>query len=84
MTCKVVHLGAKNTQANYTLEGASLVEAVKENNLLCLATANKTRTILPCIKRGIHSRDNSLILPLYKILVQPQLEYASLGTNHQE
>ncbi|WP_227632641.1 hypothetical protein, partial [Klebsiella pneumoniae] len=31
---------------------------------------------LACIKKGISSRDKTIILPLYRTLVRPHLEYA--------
>lgn len=41
----------------------------------CQAGADKANHILTCIKRGIYSRDKSVLLPLNKTLVQPHLEY---------
>lgn len=38
--------------------------------------ASKASRLLACIKKDIYSRDKTIILPLYKTLVWPLLEYA--------
>uniref|UniRef100_A0A803K0Z9 Reverse transcriptase domain-containing protein n=1 Tax=Xenopus tropicalis TaxID=8364 RepID=A0A803K0Z9_XENTR len=63
--CKVMHLGCKNMQAPYTLNGTALGKSIMEKDLGVLvdnklgcskqcqaAAANK---VLSCIKRGIDS-----------------------------
>lgn len=83
-----MHLGIKNKKAGYSLGGKPLGESKMEKDLgvlvddklsnssQCQAAASKANKILACIKRGINSRDKSIILPLYNSLVRPHLEYA--------
>ena len=46
------------------------------NGMQCQAAANKANRLMACIITGIYSRDETIILPLYKTLVRPHLEYA--------
>ena len=85
---KITHLGGKNMNAIYSLGGEPLGESRMEkdlgvlvddglsNDMQCQAAANKANRILACIKKGINARDEEIILPLYKTLVRPHLEYA--------
>uniref|UniRef100_A0A803JW54 Reverse transcriptase domain-containing protein n=1 Tax=Xenopus tropicalis TaxID=8364 RepID=A0A803JW54_XENTR len=86
--CKVMHLGCKNMQAPYTLNGTALGKSIMEKDLgvlvdnklgcskQCQAAAARANKVLSCIKRGIDSREEGVILPLYRELVRPYLEYA--------
>ncbi|KAE8636156.1 hypothetical protein XENTR_v10002860 [Xenopus tropicalis] len=86
--CKVMHLGCKNIQATYTLNGTALGKSIMEKDLgvlvdnklgcskQCQAAAARANKVLSCIKRGIDSREEGVILPLYRALVRPHLEYA--------
>uniref|UniRef100_A0A803K3Y4 Reverse transcriptase domain-containing protein n=1 Tax=Xenopus tropicalis TaxID=8364 RepID=A0A803K3Y4_XENTR len=87
--CKVMHLGCKNMQATSTLNGTALGKSIMEkdhgvlvDNKLgcskqCQAAAARANKVLSCIKRGIDSREEGgVILPLYRALVRPHLEYA--------
>uniref|UniRef100_A0A8C5MQR1 Reverse transcriptase domain-containing protein n=1 Tax=Leptobrachium leishanense TaxID=445787 RepID=A0A8C5MQR1_9ANUR len=86
--CKLMHFGVKYTQATYTLNGTELGKSKQEkhlgviidfklsNNVQCQTAAAKASKVLACIKRGIHSWDENIILPLYKSMVRPHLEYA--------
>ena len=40
------------------------------------AAVSKAAKIVSCIRRGMGSRERDIILPLYKSLVRPHLEYA--------
>ena len=67
--------------------GTVLITGVKENDLgitssadmkaseQCGITAAKGSQIVGLIKRNIVYKENELILPLYKIIVKPHLEY---------
>ena len=63
-----------------------LVDDRLSNGMQCQAAVNKASRILACNKKGINSRDKYIILPLYKTLVWPHLEYAYLvlGTSPQK
>ena len=85
--CKVMHLGAKNMHAFYILRGVQLGESIAEKDLgvlvdhklnngkQCQAAVSKATKLFSCIKRGMDSRERDIILPLYKSLVRPHLEY---------
>ena len=53
-----------------------LVEDRLSNSMQCQAAAAKAGRILACIRKGMYSRDKTIILPLYKTLVRPHLEYS--------
>uniref|UniRef100_A0A803JAV9 Reverse transcriptase domain-containing protein n=1 Tax=Xenopus tropicalis TaxID=8364 RepID=A0A803JAV9_XENTR len=86
--CKVMHFGRNNINANYLLNGSVLGVSLMEKDLgvfvdhklsnsrQCHSVATKANKVLSCIKKGIDSRDENIILPLYRSLVRPHLEYA--------
>ncbi|XP_053315740.1 uncharacterized protein LOC128483538 [Spea bombifrons] len=86
--CKVMHYGKNNKNATYSLNGISLGETTNEkdlgitvdnrldNSAQCQQAAARANKVLACIKRGIDSREEDIILPLYRSLVRPHLEYA--------
>lgn len=53
-----------------------LIEHRLSNSMQSQAAATKASRILECIKKGIYSKDKAIILPLYKTLVRPHLEYS--------
>ncbi|CAJ0946251.1 unnamed protein product [Ranitomeya imitator] len=85
--CKVIHMGRRNQYHHYTLNGKPLGKSDREkdsgilvNDKLtwssqCQAAAAKANRIMGCIKRGLDTHDESIILPLYKSLVTPHVEY---------
>uniref|UniRef100_K7F1X3 Reverse transcriptase domain-containing protein n=1 Tax=Pelodiscus sinensis TaxID=13735 RepID=K7F1X3_PELSI len=85
--CKVMHLGINNKNFSYKL-GTHQLEVTEEEKDLgvlvdyrmtmsrhCDMAVKKANTILGCIRRGISSRDKEVLVPLYKALVRPHLEY---------
>ncbi|CAM4690969.1 unnamed protein product [Lepidochelys kempii] len=84
--CKVMHLGINNKNFSYKL-GTHQVEVMEEKDLgvlvdhrmtmsrQCDMAVKKANAVLGCIRRGISSRDKEVLVPLYKALVRPHLEY---------
>ena len=72
---------------NYEIEGTILCKSVKEKDLgvtmnanmkvseQCRIAASKDNQILGMIRRNITYKENGLIVPLYKAIVRPHLEY---------
>ena len=71
----------------YQIGGTSLSITVKEKDLgvtmnanmkvseQCRIVASKGNQVLGMIRRNITYKDKSLIVPLYKAIVRPHLEY---------
>lgn len=85
--CKIMHFGRNNINFDYNIGNQTLVKVHEEKDLGILvsdnfkvakqverACCNANRT-LGSIRRSFVSRDKDVILPLYKALVRPQLEY---------
>ncbi|CAM5150477.1 unnamed protein product [Natator depressus] len=85
--CKVMHLGINNKNFSYKL-GTHQLEVTEEEKDLgvlvnhrmtlscqCDMVVKKANAVLGCIRRGISSRDKEVLVPLYKALVRPHLEY---------
>jgi len=85
--CKVMHFGYNNRSITYKLGNKDL-EVVKEQKDLgvqvsdnlkvrrqCSKAAGKGNRILGMIKRTFACRRRDIILPLYKSLVRPHLDY---------
>ena len=72
---------------NYEMGGTILSKTVKEKDLgvtmnanmkvseQCRIAASKGHQVLGMIRRNITYKDKSLIIPLYKAIVRPHLEY---------
>ncbi|CAM4552817.1 unnamed protein product [Caretta caretta] len=84
---KVMHLGINNKFFCYKLGTHQLEVREEEKDLgvlvdhrmtmsrQCDIAVKKANAVLGCIRRGISSRDKEVLVPLYKALVRPHLEY---------
>uniref|UniRef100_A0A8C5Q884 Reverse transcriptase domain-containing protein n=1 Tax=Leptobrachium leishanense TaxID=445787 RepID=A0A8C5Q884_9ANUR len=85
--CKIMHLGRKNPRAEYrifdtvltsTSEGWDLGVIILEDlrvSSQCNRAAGNASRMLGCVGRGISSRKREVLMPLYRALVRPHLEY---------
>ena len=85
--CKCLHIGPVNASMIYEMGGTILSITVKEKDLGVTMNANmkvseqyrivasKGNQVLGMIRRNITYNDKSLIVPLYKTIVRPHLEY---------
>lgn len=65
-----------------TVGSSVLVDRRLSSSKQCEAGGNKANIILEHIKKGICLQDKSILLPLYRTLFLPRLEYSSfLVTN---
>ena len=85
--CKCLHTGHGNLNVNYKMGDTALGTTVKEKDLgvtisadmkvseQCGNAASKGNQILGLIRRNITYKEQKLIIPLYKAIVRPHLEY---------
>ena len=85
--CKCLHTWSGNTGMNYEMGGTILSKTVKEKDLgvsinanmkvseQCRIAASNGNQVLGMIRRNITYKEKSLIVPLYKSIVRPHLEY---------
>ena len=85
--CKCLHTGHGNEDAQYTMGDTVLNTTSKEKDLgltisadmkvseQCGIAAAKGNQILGLIRRNIVYKEKELIIPLYKTIVRPHLEY---------
>ena len=85
--CKCLHTGHGNLNVNYKMGDTVLGTTVKEKDLgvtisadmkvseQCGIAASKGNQILGLIRRNITYKGKKLIIPLYKTIVIPHLEY---------
>ena len=86
--CKCLHTGPGNTGMNYEMGGTILSKTVEEKDLgvtmnanmkeQCRIAPSKGNQVLGMIRRNIPYKETSLIVPLYKAIVRPHLEYCIL------
>ena len=86
--CLVMHIGTKNIQYNYTMQGNNIksIDEQKDlgikitNNLKwtqhCIDIEKKCNRILGYIKRIFKHKNREILINLYKSLVLPHLEFA--------
>ena len=82
-----LHIGPGNTSMNYEMGGTILSKTRKEKDLgvtmnanmkvseQCRLAASKGNQVLGMIRRNITYKEKSLIVPMYKAIVRPHLEY---------
>ena len=87
--CKCLHTGPGNNGRNCEMGGTILSKTVKEKDLgvtmnanmkvseQCGIAASKGNQVLGMIRRNITYKEKSLIVPLYKAIVRPHLEYCT-------
>jgi hypothetical protein len=85
--CKVMHFGANNLKEQYSINSNVLTEVTEERDLgiivqndlkvseQCGKVVKTANCILGMIKRTFQNKSKDIILPLYKSLVRPHLEY---------
>ena len=85
--CKVLHFGHNNGQVHYVMDGNNLESVEEERDLGVIiqgnlkvdkqsAKAAKTaNSVLGIIRKCFINKGVDIILPLYKSLVRPRLEY---------
>ena len=85
--CKCLHTGPGTTGMNYEMGGTILGKTAKVKDLgvsinanmkvseQCRIAASKGNQVLGMIRRNLTYEDKSLIIPLYKAIVRPHLEY---------
>ena len=86
--CKVIHVGSANVKYQYKMNGENLesVDSHKDlgviinNNLKvdsqCKEAYKKANMQLGFIARNFHFKSKDVIIPAYKSIVRPHLEYA--------
>ena len=86
--CKVMHIGYRNPNSEYSLLGNSIESTASEKDLgvvitndlkfskQCIEAEKKAQRILGYIKRQFSFRNREIVLSLYNSLVRPHLEYA--------
>ena len=83
----------RNLDVNYKMGDTVLGTTVKEKDLVvtsadmkvseqCGIAASKGNQILGLIRRNITYKDKKLIIPLYKAIVRPHLEYCIQCGDH--
>ena len=91
--CKVMHLGRNNPKIGYSMNGIALTETDEERDLgvivssslkpgaQCETAAKKANQTLGLISRSFHYRSKETMVPLFKSLVRPKLEFAAAVWN---
>ncbi len=88
--CVVLHYGHRNPGVQYSINGSLLPisECTRDLGVLmsnsgkfrehCEQVAAKARRLTGLMLRALHSRQRTVILPVYKSLIRPLLEYATV------
>ena len=85
--CKVMHIGFNNRLYNYKMSDTILEEVKEERDLgvivqdnlkwnkQCIKATHKANRVIGMIRRTFSDLNAEIVLPLYKSLVRPHLEY---------
>ena len=82
--CKVLHIGNRNVQASYTMNGKQLAKVEQEKDLGVVISSDLkpskqcsevVKTANKLIGRSFEFRTEEIILNLYNAIVRPHLEY---------
>ena len=85
--CKVMHVGRSNPRYEYFMNGAQLsvteeekdlgvwTESTLKPTLQCTKAAGNANRVLGMILKTFHYRTKQSLIPLYKSLVRPKLEF---------
>ncbi len=91
--CKVMHVGFNNPKRCYTMGDNTLEEVIFEKDLgiiidntlkpsrQCAQAVKKANQVLGMVKMSLSCRSKEIILPIYKHLIRPHLEYAIQAWN---
>ena len=86
--CKMMHFGFNNTRHTYTMNNKELQTVSEEKDLGVIiqdnlkvdkqvaASVAKANKMLGMIRRSFKSRDEKMMLQLYKSVVRPHVEFA--------
>jgi hypothetical protein len=87
--CKVMHIGKKNQQGKYSMNGKELEVVQHERDLgidisndlkvstQCMQAYSRANRMLGLIKRTICNKSREIMLQLYKTLVRPHVEFCT-------
>jgi hypothetical protein len=91
--CKTLHIGHNNRLHNYNMEGVDVATTKQEKDLGVIihtsmsssphvaAAVKKGNMMLGIVRRCFIHKSRDIMLPLYKAIVRPHLEYASQAWN---
>ena len=86
--CKIMHLGKNNPRYTYTMKGIpiAVIESEKDlgvwidsslkPSLQCEQAAKNAHRVLSLIGKSFHYRTKNTLIPLYRSLARPKLEFA--------
>ncbi len=87
--CKVMHFGRNNAEFNYYMDGKALEKVTEEKDLgiflsddlkssrQCMYAYSRASRMLDMVSRAITWKSPKILLPFYKTLVRPHLEYCT-------
>jgi hypothetical protein len=87
--CNVIHLGRNNPNYQYTLNSVQLIDTTTVKDLGIMldssltfvkhvdSVASKARRLMGLVFRTFRSRRSNVLVPLYKTLVRPIMEFAT-------